>query len=91
MQCSSFLFLFVIFSSFAPFLHSSFPLARAPGAWQKTLPKSLELGSSQLASHSRLKLGPSSSLVNTRLELLGQKAARQTKGRPVRAGEREES
>ena len=53
-----------------------------PGAWQKNLPKSLEINTSELASASRIKLGPSSSLVNTRLELLGQKAARATKGRP---------
>lgn len=52
------------------------------GAWQKTLPTSLSLNSSLLASHRKLKLGPSAQLVNTRLELLGEKAARQTKGRP---------
>ena len=52
------------------------------GAWQKNLPKSLELNTSELVTKSRIKLGPSSSLVNTRLELLGQKAARATKGRP---------
>jgi len=52
------------------------------GAWQKNLPKSLELNTSELESNRRLRLGPSSSLVNTRLELLGLKAARKTKGRP---------
>jgi len=59
-----------------------FCTAACSGAWQKNLPKSLELNTSELASNSRLRLGPSSALVNTRLELLGQKAARSTKGRP---------
>jgi large subunit ribosomal protein L6 len=52
------------------------------GAWQKNLPKSLELNTSELESNRRVRLGPSSTLVNTRLELLGLKAARGTKGRP---------
>jgi len=52
------------------------------GAWQKSFPKSVEINTSELSSSNRLKLGPSSSLVNARLELLGSKAARTTKGRP---------